>query len=452
MSALALLSGLVLEDGRRWGEVATSWQRADAAAILDPTGPVLHFQTRPRGGSKTTDLAGAVLALLIEEAPPSSRSYAVAVDADQAGLLHDALRGFVERNGLGGVVQVDARRVMVRTSGATLEVLAADGASAYGLRPWLLVIDELAAWPATPNHRRLWQALVSAQPKTGGRLVCLTSAGDPGHWSFRVLEHARVSAAWRVSEVEGPLPWRSEADLVEQRALLPASVFAQLHLNRWMQGEDRLTTVDDVRRCIGHVGALPPVDGVRYVVSLDVGLVNDRTVVVVAHVERLDEGSALVVVDRIDVWQGSRSSPVDLVNVEAHIAEASKLYHRAAVVVDPFQAVHLAQGLRRRGVSVTEFAFSVSSTGRLGVLLYRLLRDGLLDLPDDAELVDELANVRLRQSAPGTYRLDHDSGRHDDRAVGIALAAHWLLERTTRRRARFTIEDEGAVMTGWGRP
>lgn len=57
-SAIAALYGAVVDDhGRRWGEIATDRQREDAEALLDPSGPRFHYLTRPRGGSKTTDLA-----------------------------------------------------------------------------------------------------------------------------------------------------------------------------------------------------------------------------------------------------------------------------------------------------------------------------------------------------------------------------------------------------------
>ena len=39
-----------------------------------------------------------------------------------------------------------------------------------------------------------------------------------------------------------------------------------------------------------------------------------------------------------------------------------------------------------------------------------------------------MANVRLRETSPGVVRMDHDHGRHDDRAIAIALAAHHLLD------------------------
>jgi phage terminase large subunit-like protein len=139
---LAIVSGLILEDGRTWGEAAHAWQLGAMREFLDPSAPPHHFDTRPRGASKTTDAAAAI-GLLVDQAPEGSRSYAVAADADQAALLLDALRGFAIRSELFGALKLEARRVTVVDTDARLEVLAADGASAYGLRPWLVVVDEL---------------------------------------------------------------------------------------------------------------------------------------------------------------------------------------------------------------------------------------------------------------------------------------------------------------------
>ncbi len=37
--------------------------------------------------------------------------------------------------------------------------------------------------------------------------------------------------------------------------------------------------------------------------------------------------------------------------------------------------------------------------------------------------------MRLRESTPGVYRLDHDANQHDDRAIALGLAADELLRR-----------------------
>ena len=96
----------------------------------------------------------------------------------------------------------------------------------------------------------------------------------------------------------------------------------------------------------------------------------------------------------------------------------------------------MAQRLKRNGIPVQEFTFSPASVGKLAVTLLQLIREHALALPDDRDLLDELRNVRLRESSPGVLRLDHDRHRHDDRAVALALAASWLAEHSGARPAR----------------
>jgi len=148
LDPLALLGGLMLDTGAPWGAAALPLQRVDADAVLDRTGPRRHYLLRGRGMSKTSDVAALALALLLTAAPPRSRSYVYAVDADQAAIFADTMAGYIARTpGLAGAIDVGARSVTVRASGATLTVESSDGASALGPRPWLTVCDELGAWP-----------------------------------------------------------------------------------------------------------------------------------------------------------------------------------------------------------------------------------------------------------------------------------------------------------------
>lgn len=441
---LDLMASLVLEDGRAWGTAAHPWQREDAAAILDarPDAPRLHFQTRPRGGSKTTDAAGVALVALLTQAPPRSTSHAYARDKDQAGLLVSALAALAHRSGLAGLLDLGPWGAAVRATGARLVVETADAASAYGHLPYLVIADELAQWPATRAARTLWEALVSGLPKRrDSRLVVITTAGDPAHWSAKVIAAARTSDRWRVSEVPGPLPWADADDLAEQRRLLPASSYARLHLNQWTAAEDRLTDPDDLAACVAHSGPLEPEPRRhRYVIGLDLGIKADRTVLTVCHSEPAPSASAsgsgsdsrhpVIVLDRLHVLAGSHAHPVQLADVEALTLEAARAYN-APVRVDPWQAVGLAQRLRANGVNVQEWTFTPASVGRLAMNLHLLLRERRLRLPDDPDLLDELANVRLREATPGVFRLDHDAGHHDDRAVSLGLAALALTERAT---------------------
>jgi len=227
------------------------------------------------------------------------------------------------------------------------------------------------------------------------------------------------------------------ARLAEQRRRLPESIFARLFLNEWTASEDRLTSAEDLAACVVLDGPLLYQTGHRYAIGLDVGLKRDRTVACVAHAEPVVRSvgandmmvGARIVLDRMMVWSGSRLRPVRLADVEEWVAEASAGYGHAPVVADPWQAVGSAQRLRSRGCRVEEFTFSASSVGRLASTLHLLIRQHCLALPDDPELLDELANVRLRETSPGVLRLDHDPDRHDDRAIALALVATHLLPK-----------------------
>ncbi len=280
--ALDLMAALVLEDGRRWGDVAAEFQWDDAEAFFADDGARWHFLTRPRGGSKTTDLAGVSLVWLSTEAKPGARGYVFAGSKDQAALLLDAASGLVDRTPeLNEAVEVQATKLVSLRTGATVEIRSADGGTAFGLRPSFCVVDELAQWEETRRARRLWTAIISSLGKVPGcRFVCLTSAGEPGHTSHKTLQKAlEAPDRWRVNQVPGPLPWVDEADLQAQG--LRDSEYSRLHLNIWTQSEDRLVSSADLEAAAVLDGEQEPRAGISYLISVDLGLVNDKTVVAV---------------------------------------------------------------------------------------------------------------------------------------------------------------------------
>lgn len=442
--ALDLMSALTLEDGRRWGEAAVAWQWSDARAVLDPESATpYHFLTRSRGGAKTSDLAGMAIAAMLAQLAPRSRLYGLAADRDQGRLLVDSIASYEARTPeLRGAIRVDAYRVTASRSGSVLEVIAADAPSAWGLCPDFLIADELAQWAQTPGPRRLWEAASSAIAKRPyARLVTLTTAGDPAHWSAKVLDHAKRDPLWRVHEVRGPAPWLDPVRLAEQRRRLPASVYARLFENVWTASEDRLVSPEDLAACVTLDGPLEPQPGIGYVIGVDLGLRRDRTACAICHAEPVDavaEGQVRaetvgmrVVLDRLAVWAGTREQPVLLRQVEEWLAQAARRY-RARVLCDPWQAAGLVERLRARGVDVAEFPFTAQSVGRLAAALHVQLRERGLDLPDDPELLDELANLRLRETSPGVVRVDHDADRHDDRAIALGIAVVTLVSERPR--------------------
>jgi len=349
------------------------------------------------------------------------------VDAGQARILLDTIGGLVHRSGLGGAVEVSARSVTVRATGASLTVEASDGASAYGLRPWLTVCDELGMWPATTNHRALWAAIASAVPKVpGSRLVAIGTAGSPSSVGADVWGEATTSPHWRTSQRPGPAAWWSPDDIAATRADLTASEWRRLILCEWAEGDDALTRPEDVAACIRAGSAsLQPRPGVEYLAALDVGTRRDLTGLAVGHVERREAGR-VVVIDRVLSWRPSarEGGRVDLAEVETATLRLCREYRVSRLRFDRMQAEQMTGNLARAGVRPVEYVFSSAGADRLARSLFVALRDRAVELPDDDELRAEAMTVRMVETGPGTVKMSNPPGTHDDvlTAVGMVLA------------------------------
>lgn len=449
-AALDLMYGLVLENGKHWGEVAADFQKDDAEAIFAPAQPHKHFITRPRGGSKTTDIGGAAISWLVADAPQRSRGYVVASNGEQAGILIDAAAGLVARTPeLDGVLTLENERIVNPTSGAWVRVLNQSDSGAWGLRDaHLLILDEFAQWPETRGAKRVYTAVRSTVQKVPGcRLIILTSAGEPSHWCYEevFLRAMDDPDGWRVSQAPGPVPWQDPIELEALRRELTPSQYERLVLNIWSEDEDRAVSPEDYElaaqdcRVIGGGRTTSmilhgPKPGIRYIITVDIGTRSDATVMVVAHKEPVDPddrfGPHRLVVDHLERWQGSKKEPVQLKAVEDWLVEVSMKYNRAAIHGDPDQFVGTLQNLNRRGVKAAEWIFSAKSVGQVATALVQTFRNGLIHVPRAKVLKDELLRVKLRESAPGVTRLDHERSGHDDQAVAIGMAAHILLGNT----------------------
>ena len=259
--------------------------------------------------------------------------------------------------------------------------------------------------------------------RSDSRMVVLTTAGSPDHFAFGVLQHARRSPLWRASERRGPAPWMDVDRLAEQRQRLPDAVFRQLFANEWTQAAGSFLdpAVVDAAFCLDGP-SLERDQGAVYAAGLDLGTVNDRTVLAIGH-----RDGDRVVLDRMQAWQGSRARPVDFGEVEAFILEAHKRFG-FSLRLDPWQGLDLAQRLRASGVFAEEFAFSSASKQRLAATLLSTINAGNLKLYEAEGLRDELLGLRLVQSTSGAWSFDHKSGAHDDRAVALSLMLVALLE------------------------
>jgi len=359
---------------RKFGDVMDPWQRADFAA-LDPALTVCNgrasipqeeggaegpeatqklptmraYLERPRGHSKTTDLAVTCCWALAFAARPI-RGYAFAADKDQAGLLKDAMGTVVRLNPwLGTVLDVQRNAVLNQAkghpgAGSTLEIFTSDVASSYGILPDLIIADELTHWEGDGS---LWHSIISSAAKRSNCLLAvITNAGFHDSWQWQVREAARTEPTWHFSRLDGPqASWMTPARLAEQRKMLPPVAYLRLWENQWSSGGGDALTPADIDAAFSDV--LAPLTGKApgwlYVGGIDLGLTRDCSAVVVLAVPDRRWGKIRLAHHKL--WRPTLGKKIDLREMEAHVLAMDAQCGLEFCAFDPWQAELLAARL-----------------------------------------------------------------------------------------------------------
>ena len=342
----------------------------------------------PRKNGKST--LASVLGLYMAGADGEAGAEVVmaAGSRDQAAMVFDQARSFVEAHAELGAYFDAQRFVILGPGGSVIKRIAADGKLQHGLNPSAVIVDELHSF-MSPRQEELWNALTTAsgardQPMT----LSITTAGyDRGTVLGRLFD-----SAVRMDRVEqrpgltiardvdtGFLMWwygLTESDDVDDRDLWmaanPASwitvenlesqresptvdelVWQRLHMNRWTKTRDAWLPAG-LWESLRSDEDIP--DGAEVVVAVDVGLVHDSTAVAVAH--RLEDGRVVV---RVRVWAARDDAVahvilpggrVDLEVIEAYIEDLAQRYDVRELVYDPRFFERSAQALSAIGLTV----------------------------------------------------------------------------------------------------
>ncbi len=412
----------------------------DAALPLRPDLCRRAYIERPRGHSKTSDMAMQIAWILLAAKEPVT-GLAAAADRDQANLIYRAIRRLAEINKDQCEELVFIQHLVKNSAtGSQLEVISSDVRSSWGALPDFVVCDELCHW----EKPDLWYSLLSsAAKKPTCVLVVLTNAGVGRGWQWDVREHALANDSWYFSSLDGPqAPWITDEWLTEQRALLPAPVFERLWLNAWQHSDGEFVSLAEAEACRDDSLRRQEqgVRGVRYVAAIDYAEKRDFTVGCVCH----HDGSR-VVVDRMDVVRPTPTRPTSVRWVEDWIEDVAAAFPDVLFVIDEHQLVGTIQNIER-SYAVKRFDFAAGrGNHRLAIRLRQLIvhqhvawYPGCGDISSEIEtsrddLETELASLLLKQSETGRLRIDHhrDGVHHDDRAFTLGAACLELSEHPT---------------------
>lgn len=424
-------------------------------------GPRRFWFTLPRGHDKTSSI-GRILNWALGFARRKISCIAAAGDKDQASRLADfmkteaALNPWLDR-------LIDHHNYIVRgQNDSKLQIVSADANSSFGDKSDIVVCDEVTHWP----NSDLWDALFSGSEKRPDSVyIIITNAGILGSWQHELVQHAKRSPKnWNVFEAPGPISKYMDPVRVQELAdSLPKGISDRVIKNKWLdpsEGAGYLTREEaqqgfDLGEELGLTRHEVGDPRQSYVAAIDYGSVKDRTVLTVGHRIEVDgEDSDIIAVDRMDVWQGSAQNRVKIDDVNAWIEEVNTKFHAPLFVADPHQMEGSVQKYEGLGYRIERFEpRGGKSNYELAVNLHNLFTQRKLALYPGCgtiyiqergiakgvkahTLVDEIAELVLKLTSYG-FRFDHESGKHDDRAVSLGEMCLALSRLPKRRKVNW---------------
>jgi phage terminase large subunit-like protein len=369
------------------------WQQEfiDAAFELDEHGRrkvTTALLGVPRKNGKSVLAATLALYMAGADGEAGAEVVLAAGSRDQAAMVFDQARAFVDTNPELGAY-FDAQRFVINgPNSSVIKRIAADGRLAHGLNSSTVIVDEAHSL-TTPRQEEMWNALTTG---SGAREQPLILAITTSGYDKSTVLGRLYDSGLRLDDVErrpgltiardpesGFLMWwyglREDADADDEDAWMtcnPASwitpevlrtqwesptvdelAFRRLHLNMWTKTRDAWLPAGlwDSLRSDAELDPVLPV-----VIGVDVGLVHDSTAVVIAQ---LQEDGRIVVRSR--VWAARDDAVadvivpggrVDLELIETYIEHLASEYQVRELVYDPRFFERSAQKLSSLGFVV----------------------------------------------------------------------------------------------------
>jgi phage terminase large subunit-like protein len=427
-----------------------------------------------RGNGKSPLASGLALRELVARSDEPDVILAAAA-RDQARVVFEYARGYVESGPLADVLQVGRHEIRNPLNGGVLRTVSADGFVAHGLNPSAMIIDELHAWNSA-KQSELFDALDTAVHKRPGAFwLVITTAG---HENLSLLGrlYGNMLASLELDEKPGLVVGRDEwtgvlmhwygaaedADVDDRklwRAVNPASfvtidalrkqrnspsmsraTFARLHLNAWVAPDIERWIPTDTWERLSATVEIP--DESSVFVGADGSRAYDTTAIawaVKAPDGRIDVDCRVFSV-REDVphhvFHGGGT--IDFADIEGFLLELASRFDVREVRFDPRVLERSMEVMATRLPSSSVAPVEPYSNVHRQALaaLERAVLEGTLRHPGDPAISQQLLAAACDRFENGDVRRLRkiDRTRPIDAAVALALAVQGA-----------TIEQPGSV-------
>lgn len=445
-----------------WRHIAQKWQQerairsagaVDQLADLkdDYQGPRAFWEGWHKGSDKSHDNARQ-LCFLLAFSRRRLHCYVCAGKEDQAALLTTAMQGVVQDNQwLEDYLEVTKLSASSKVNGSQLTVLPMNSYTGQGIFPDFVIASEVTHWQYD-DGKKFWEFILESVNK---RPQCVlkveTNAGLKGTWQWDERNRVSKSRFWSFHEapVGPPLAtWMDQAKIDDDSQGLSPGERDRLYKNRWVDpGEEHgYLSLEDALRCQDPTlrERAKGERGQMYFAVIDYGGVYDRCALSIMHVP---PGTQECIVDRMDCWQGSHSERVPILmepgdgesyvrSVELWLEVMRANFFISALVIDPFQLESIGIRYEKKGMRVLRFMYRGGKANhRLAQMLKTAVQNrmirwspeagklpesymdrGILRRIEDQTIEQEMAMIITKPMVYG-YRIDHESGRHDDRCL-----------------------------------
>lgn len=421
------------------------WQRQvlDELYLVDANGDNVYREALiglPRKNGKSTLSAALALYGLLASGEPGAEVYAAAASKDQARIVFNQAREFVEGSPELQQWLKPMRNVITcpQTNGV-FRVLSSDAPLQHGLNPSMVVIDELHAH----KDPELYYALTTGQlARQNPLVVSITTAGhDRESILWQVYEHGRAlhaqgidamrearflfwwftapdgsdvedEEAWKIAN---PSSWITVEDLRTERARLPEFVFRRLHRNEWTETADAWVSPADWDACVGE----PLFDPDKPCwIGVDIGLKRDAT----AFVWVQWHGNDLHIGHMIRVPEAHK--PLTAQDNRARLAQlVGKLGSVQEVSFDPWSFRESAEMLADMGLPMVQYDQGNANMAPASERIYELIREHRVVHDGDEVLRRQILAAVVGQTERGWRISKSKSKERIDAAVALTIAA-----------------------------
>lgn len=414
-----------------------------------------------RKNGKSTLSAAIALYMLLASGEQGPEVYVAAGSKDQARIVFNQAREFVEQSPrLRDWLSPQKDVIVCRANNGVFRVLAADAGTNYGLNPSGVVIDELHVH-ANPE---LYYSLTTGQlAREAPLVVSITTAGfdkqticyelyERGkklerEGGIRAMRRDKFLFRWYEApatasaddptgwEAANPSSWIGEDDLSHEQRRLPDNIFRRLHLNQWTEVEDAWIKPHQWDALKG----IPLFDNkLESYMTLDVGIRRDSAAILWGqwHGTKLHIGQRILLPEEQPEGFG-------VADVRAVLVQEAQGHHALReIAYDPWAFRESAELLAEQGFPMVEMPQGSGRMEPASNTLYELATQGRLVHDGNEELRRQVLAAVTAPTERGGWKISkRKSLERIDGAVGAAMLADRAVtlrtERPPRRGAAF---------------